>query len=106
MAILEIVIGLLFGLIGLMKLMGMKGPKKMFTQLGVPIGLMYLIGLLEIIGAIGLQFEGYKLYASILLFIILIGAIISHLRIKDYKMGMAPIVMFIILAINYFIYVV
>jgi putative oxidoreductase len=105
MAIFEIIVGVLFGLIGLMKLMGMKGPKKMFEQLGVPIGLMYFIGAAEIAGAIGLQFESLKLWASIGLFILLMGAIFSHFRVKDFKMGMAPIVMLLILIINFFVYV-
>jgi len=58
-----------------------------FTVYGLPTWFMYIVGFLKIILAllmiVGIWFTSINLYCYILLSILMIGAIIMHLKVRD-----------------------
>ena len=63
---------------GVTKLLAMDFQIQFFSHWGYPLWFMYVIGLLELLGAIGLWFPKLTLYANIGLIGIMIGAFYTH----------------------------
>jgi putative oxidoreductase len=85
--ILEILLGLLFIMSGFSKVAGVKMQVDSFTKLGYPQWFRVLIGLLQIIGAagfiIGIWTQSIGAWAGIGIGIIMLGAVVTHIRAKD-----------------------
>lgn len=57
----------------------------MFIEWGYPISFMYLIGILEFAGVIGLFVSKFRKWAVLLLLVIMLGAMFTHLRNEEYS---------------------
>ena len=75
---------------GVRKLINQKEKVDLFTRLGYTLWFMKLIGLAEVIGALGLLFTQTRMLAIAAIAIILIGAIFSHIRAKDNSKEVMP----------------
>ena len=72
-------------------------PEKvtLFNRLGYSTFFMKLVGLGEVVSSVGLFFEPTRMFAIGISATILLGAIFSHVRVKDpTKEVMAPVIVF------------
>lgn len=88
---------------GVQKLAGAKDQKDLFKRSGYPMWFMYLTGILELTGAVGM-FAGvfapvWGALAGLLLAAVMIGAVSSHLRAGDPVGNLAPPSVLLILAL-------
>ena len=84
---------------GLAKILGKAEKADLFNRLGYSLWFMKLIGLGEMATAIGLLFDQTRMISIATLAIILVGAIISHLRVQEKKQAMEPTYILILLSI-------
>ena len=84
---------------GLAKILGKAQKVDLFKRLGYPLWFMKLIGLGEVATAIGLLFDQTRIMAIAISAIILVGAILSHLRVQEKKQAMEPTFVLILLSI-------
>jgi uncharacterized membrane protein YphA (DoxX/SURF4 family) len=75
---------------GIAKIISKKDKIELFQRLGYPMWFMKLVGLGEVATAIGLLFEPTRTIAILLSAIILIGAVLSHVRAREPKEAVAP----------------
>ena len=82
-----------------------KNPKvveMVHTHLGYPMSFLALLGVIEVVGAIGLVVGLWVaplgIAAAVGVILYFAGAIVSHLRVKDVK-GMGPALLPLVLAI-------
>lgn len=83
MKILRIILFIMFFGEGLTKLLGLSFQTSAFLAWGYPLWFMYVIGVLEILGAIGLLITPLRLYANIGLILIMMGAFYTHVSSGD-----------------------
>ncbi|MBI3219551.1 MAG: DoxX family protein [Bacteroidetes bacterium] len=84
---------------GFVKIISKKDKVELFQRLGYPMWFMKLVGFGEIATAIGLLIEPTRLIAIILSSVILIGAVLSHVRAREPKEALAPAIVLVHLAI-------
>ncbi|HVD98075.1 MAG TPA: DoxX family protein [Cytophagaceae bacterium] len=77
-------VGILFILTGLMKLLKLDSMSiEIFARAHYPTMLFYLAGLFELAGGILLLTKSYKRLGASLIAVIMLGAIFTHLYLKD-----------------------
>jgi len=100
--ILQVILGLGFLMFGFMKF-GTKQQVEAFKHFGYSQGFRAFTGLVEVIGAvgmiIGIWYPLISTLAGILLGIIMLGAIITHIRVKDPGKIMGTPIILLILSI-------
>ena len=79
-----------FMAMGAMKLMGVDMLVQNFQRWGYPGWFLYAIGAVEVMGALGLVFERVRFQAAMVLSMLLVGAIVTHLRACEYVAAMMP----------------
>lgn len=97
--VIRIVLAAIFFMAGGAKLAGVQRMKDSFQTYGYPSWFRYFIGLSEIAGAIILLFRDVATIAAVGLIVIMIGAIVSHLRAKEYKQWPPAAVLLVLLVI-------
>ena len=78
------------------KLAGAPVMVEMFSKVGLGQWFRYFTGLLEIVGAIGLLMPRYAFYATGLLALVMVGAIITHLAV----LGGSPVPAAVLLVLS------
>ncbi|MED4267857.1 DoxX family protein [Priestia megaterium] len=108
--VIRIIQGLLvvgFTAFGVMKLTGNAMQVQTFTDLGYSLGLMYFVGVCEVLGAIGLLVGFWKskmgLLASGGLILLMAGAAFTHLKAGQGIGAAMPALIFLILSLVVFI---
>ena len=95
--IVQVVLGLLFVLIGSMTIAGMKMFVENFRQFGYPQWFRIVTGSLEVLGGLGLLIGIWLPWlaelASAGLTLVMLGAVISQLRVRALNRIALPIVM-------------
>ncbi len=99
MAILTIVLSILIGLAGLAKLAGAKPLSDQFTEFGLPIAFMYVVGVLELSAAVGLHFDLLTFWAAVGIALLMLGAIANHVKIKHTIGKTMPSVAILVMAV-------
>jgi putative oxidoreductase len=91
MKIIRSILSVIFGIEGITKLLGLSFQKAFFTHWGHSFTFMYIIGALELLGAIGLWIPQLSLLANIGLIGLMIGAFYTHIESHDpvANMGLA-----------------
>ncbi|ANY67368.1 hypothetical protein BBD42_13460 [Paenibacillus sp. BIHB 4019] len=98
--VIQVLLGLGFLMFGLMKL-GSKQMVDEFKRYGLPSGVRLFTGVAEIAAAalvvVGIWYSGLAAWGSLLIVVIMAGAIATHLKVKDpgSKMGM-PLVLLVL----------
>lgn len=82
-----------FLLTGSVKIAGVEMMIESFRNWGYSSTFMYLIGVLEIAGAVMLLLPHFRLYGATLISVLMIGATFTHVRAGEWVMVPAPIVM-------------
>ncbi|MEK7612101.1 MAG: DoxX family protein [Patescibacteria group bacterium] len=91
MKTLRILLFIIFFVEGVTKLIGLQFQTDFFTAWGYPLWFMYVVGVLELAGALGLLMSKYRLCATIGLLGIMVGAFYTHISRNDppQMMGLA-----------------
>lgn len=83
----------LFLLQGGMKLAGASHEVQAFTERwGYPLWFMYVVGTLEVAGAVGLLIPKLRPLAASGLFLLMLGAIATHVRVGEWMALPLPVV--------------
>lgn len=90
---------LVFLLEGSTKILGLSFQTEGFARWGYPLWFMYLVGTLEILGAIGLTTQ-YRTWAALGLVGIMLGAIYTHIASGEAPMSGLAILMLALLWIS------
>ncbi|UYZ63087.1 DoxX family protein [Hymenobacter weizhouensis] len=77
--ILQVLLGLALIASGGRKLMDLSGTVGMFSSLGLPAVLAYVVAIAEVLGGIGLLIPRFVRLAALGLIIIMIGAVVMHI---------------------------
>ena len=78
---LTIFLGLLFLFVGAVKLASARGMVQEFAEIGLGQWLRYVVGLLEVTGALGLFIPKFRFWAALLLACVMVGATATNLAI-------------------------
>ena len=70
---------------GYQKLIGQKQKIEQFIRFGYPLWCMRLLGLTEILTCILMLFNSTRIWGIFIFSIILMGAVYTHLKVKDPK---------------------
>ena len=87
------------GFSGVQKLMGAETWLEQFTNFGYPIWFMYLIGVLQTVGAIGLWIPKTRLLSAALYVVIMLGAAASNLMVGNVGFVVPNLVLILIAAL-------
>lgn len=100
--ILEVLLGAMFLMAGLGKFAA-KQQVEAFKHYGYPQGFRVFTGIVEVIGAagmvLGIWYPVIATLAGLWIAIIMVGAVITHVRVKDPAKAMSMSVLVLILAV-------
>jgi len=96
--IVSIILAVAFLITGGMKLASVPQLVANFETYGFPAGSHYVVGLLEVVAAIGLFVRPIAKYAAFLLVVIAIGAISTHVIHPPIRQGIPALVLLILSA--------
>lgn len=88
--ILTFLLAIVFLFAGVSKLISYEAHSQSFSQWGFPIWTMYLIGLLEIVGAIGLLIPKFRVPAAMVLSMLMFGALGVHIYHSEFNQMLIP----------------
>ncbi len=97
--VLTVLLTLAFLMSGIMKLTGAEQIRQGFENWGYPIFFMYIIGLCEVAGAIGLWLRRFSYAAKVCIILLMAGAVLTHLLFDSFQEAMAPIILIILTAV-------
>jgi len=84
-----VVLAIFFIMAGGSKLLNPDTHAESFSNWGYPLWFLYVTGLIEVGGAIGLLIPATRLYATLVLGVTMLGAAVTHLRAGE--MGAVPV---------------
>ena len=98
--ILKIIVTIGFLLAGIAKLLGAKPIVDQFREFKLPVKAMYLVGILEVSGAIALYCPTLALASAIGLALLMVGVIANHLKVKHpFSKYLPSFILFILTAL-------
>lgn len=96
--IVSIILAVAFLITGGMKLASVPQLVANFETYGFPAGSHYVVGLLEVVAAIGLFVRPFAKYAAFLLLVISIGAVSTHVIFPPIQAGLPALVLLLLSA--------
>ncbi|MEM7280217.1 MAG: DoxX family protein [Pseudomonadota bacterium] len=96
--IISVLLAIAFLLVGGSKLASVPELVASFEAFGLPTGSHYIVGALEVLGAIGLFVRPFAKYAAILLVVISIGAFGMHVIYPPIQQGVPALVLLVLSA--------
>ena len=94
--VLQILVAVAFLAAGSGKLLGTPETVALFDAVGIGQWFRYVIGVLEVLGALLLVFPGLTAFGAVLLGVVMTGASVSHLTVLD----SAPTASLVLLALT------
>lgn len=79
--ILKVIVALAFAVAGASKLKSTPALVAQFEEFGFPPAWMYAVGILELAGAVGLFLGSNGVWACIGLALLMVGAVVNHLKV-------------------------
>ncbi len=95
--ILWVVLGLLFFVAGIDKLVGDPNQVRHFAEWGYPLWFLYIVGIVEVGGGISLFISQVRFYGVLLLSATMVGAAVTHLRAGETGAFPVPVVLLLLL---------
>ncbi|MGL1887827.1 MAG: DoxX family protein [Reichenbachiella sp.] len=99
----QILMGILFLIASAGKVISHPEAIQNFENWGYPPGFYMIIGLLELIGGVLLFYPKTAGYASIILFSVMIGAVITHILHAEWIILLKPIIHIVGLVIVFYV---
>jgi uncharacterized membrane protein YphA (DoxX/SURF4 family) len=97
--VLSSLIAAMFLFSGFTKLMGAEMHVLNFERWGYPAWFMYVVGLIEVSGAVFVLVPRLASYAALLLSVIMLGAIVTHVAAAEYAMLVMPVMLLVFLEV-------
>lgn len=97
--VVSILLSLAFLASGIMKLAGAEEAVQAFQGFGYPIFFMYVVGLCEVAGAIGLWLGRFSCVAKVCLILLMVGAVGTHLVFDTFAEAVPPIILILLTAV-------
>lgn len=101
--ILKYILTIAFALAGGAKVFRAKPMVEQFKEFGLPNFAVVIVGALEVLGAVGLWLPVVADFAPIGLFLLMIGAIANHLKVKHAFKMYAPALILGLITLAYII---
>ena len=98
--VLTVLLSLAFLATGIMKLSGAEQVRQGFEHWGYPVFFMYVIGLCEVAGAIGMWLRRFSYAAKVCLILLMAGAAGTHLVFDTFMEALAPIILIVLIAVT------
>lgn len=98
--VITVLLSLAFLMTGIMKLTGAEMVKEGFEGWGYPIFFMYIIGICEVAGAIGMWLRRFSYAAKVCIILLMAGAALTHLVFDTFQEAMAPVILIILTAVT------
>lgn len=98
--VITVLLSLAFLGAGIMKLTGAEDMRQGFENWSYPIFFMYIIGICEVAGAIGLWLRRFSFAAKICFIILMAGAMLTHLAFDTFQDAVPPIILIILTAVT------
>lgn len=98
--VLTVLLSLAFLATGIMKLSGAEQVRQGFENWGYPVFFIYVIGLCEVAGAIGMWLRRFSYAAKVCLIILMAGAAGTHLVFDTFMEALAPIILIVLIAVT------
>lgn len=89
-------LAVVFLLTGSVKIAGVEMMIESFRNWGYSATFMYVVGVLEIAGAVMLLLPRFRLYGAILISLLMVGATFTHVRAGEWIMAPGPILMLVL----------
>ena len=90
-----VILGILFLAAGGSKLLDPLAHAKKFAHWGYPLWFVYVTGIIEVVGGIGLFIPAGRFVGVILLSVTMVGAAITHLRAQEMSALPVPLVLLV-----------
>ena len=90
--VLTALLAILFLIFGVSKLMGLEMMVNNFIRWGYPSWFLYVVGGLEVLGAIGLMLPQFRRYAAMGLIALMLGAIFTHIKAGEMSQVINPLI--------------
>jgi uncharacterized membrane protein YphA (DoxX/SURF4 family) len=87
-----IVLGVVFVLSGIPKLVGVQGAIDNFNKWGLGDNGRYIVGLTEILLGLLMFVPGLKKYSAFGYFCIMVGGAMTHITVKEYPLLAMPVI--------------
>ncbi len=97
--ILKVLLALAFAAAGVMKLKGTPALVEQFAEFGFPPAWMYGVGVVELAGAVGLFVGPSGVWACIGLALLMVGAVVNHLKVGHPPAKWRPAAMLLIICV-------
>ena len=97
--LLQIVLALPFLPAGMAKVTSNPGFVRMFEKLGYPNGFYFVVGVVELAGAVGLLIPPVTPYAAAALMCVMAGATVTHLTVHETSNAIFTSVLFVLLGL-------
>jgi uncharacterized membrane protein YphA (DoxX/SURF4 family) len=94
-----VLLSIIYVLAGFPKLMGSALLADRFVDLGYDYQFMKMVGLIELACGVLLLIPRVAFYSTALLIVVMIGAIVTHIRIDEFPQLVLPLAMIVPLAI-------
>ena len=92
-----VILAILFLGAGGSKLLNPDAHAENFAHWGYPLWFLYVTGIIEVGGAIGLFIPAIRLHATLLLSVTMVGAFVTHLRAGEMRALPVPLVLLFLL---------
>lgn len=97
--VVSLALAALFLFSGINKLAGAEQMVTTFRRWGYPEGFYFLVGLVEVAGALLLLFPRTAALGATALIVVMIGAVITHLVYDDAVMALVPLALLVLLCL-------
>lgn len=92
----SVFLGIVYLLAGGFKLAGAEMMVESFRGWGYSVGFMYLVGVLEVAGAAMILTTRARFFGATLLFVLMVGAALTHINAGEWMLLPAPVVMMVL----------
>ncbi len=92
-----VVMGLLFIVAGVDKLVGDPNQVRHFAEWGYPLWFLYLTGVIELGGGVSLFIPPVRFYGILILSTTMVGALVTHLKAGEFGLAPIPLILLVLL---------
>ena len=96
MTVFAVILGIFCFIVGAAKLAGVKPLAEQFDEFGLGRSVMRAVGMAEVAAAVGLQFDGFEVFAAAGMVLMMGGAIFHHRKVKHPLQASAPAVIVLV----------
>ncbi|MEM8708399.1 MAG: DoxX family protein [Actinomycetota bacterium] len=101
MIVFQVVLGVVYAIVGIAKLAGAKPLAEQFEEFGLGLTVMRIVGALEVAAAVGLFIDGLDTLAAVGMVAMMIGALGYHRRVGHAAADSTPAIVVLVASLVY-----